>query len=106
MTVPQEYLDILRPIFETWAPAWEVWLFGSRATGHAHEGSDIDLLLRHPAEPERRCHHLTQILAAIHDSLLPIAYNVKDWATLGNEFRQRVEPDAVRLFAAKREDGV
>lgn len=36
----------LQAIFETAKTAIEVWAYGSRVNGKAHEGSDLDLVIR------------------------------------------------------------
>ena len=42
------HLALLRDILARHVPEAEVWAYGSRVLGTAHEGSDLDLVLRHP----------------------------------------------------------
>ena len=36
-------------LLRTFVPAAQVWAYGSRISGKAHEGSDLDLVLRNPS---------------------------------------------------------
>jgi predicted nucleotidyltransferase len=68
------------------APAYRIFLFGSRATGTAHARSDIDIGIEGPA-PVRR-----ETLAAIDDELeeAPTLYTIEvvDFARVPESFRQ------------------
>jgi uncharacterized protein len=67
-------------------PAYRVFLFGSRASGTAHERSDIDIGIEGPAPVPR------QVIAAIEDELdeAPTLYTVEvvDFARVSETFRQ------------------
>ena len=41
-----EYLKILFDIFADYCPEAEIWAYGSRIKDEAHEGSDLDLVVR------------------------------------------------------------
>ena len=45
-----KHLDILQDLLKKYVPNAEVWAYGSRVTGYAHEGSDLDLVLRNRAD--------------------------------------------------------
>ena len=44
-----QHLQLLQALLHTHVPEAQVWAYGSRVTGGAHEGSDLDLVLRNPA---------------------------------------------------------
>lgn len=71
-------------------PTAEVWAYGSRVTGEAHEASDLDLVVRganlEPL-PAQRLNSLRHLFA---DSNLPILVDVHDWATLPASFHERI----------------
>ena len=48
MALTEEQLCSVRAIIDSVLPGAEVWVFGSRATGHARPFSDLDLLLTQP----------------------------------------------------------
>jgi len=73
-----------------------VWVFGSRATGRARRGSDLDLAIdigqALPANTE------TDLRFAFEDSDLPWTVDIVDMFALDDDiFRQNVEQDRVVL---------
>ena len=81
-------LDIL---LATYVPAAEVWAYGSRVTGEAHDGSDLDIVLRNPNDLEQTVAARSELLAAIESSTIPILVDVGDWATLPAWLRTDIE---------------
>jgi len=79
----------------------KVWVFGSRATGKAHRGSDLDLAIdlgqTLPPETETALHF------AFEDSDLPWTVDMVDMRRINGIFRQNVERDRVQLTGL--EDG-
>ena len=68
----------------------EVWAYGSRVTGEAHEASDLDLVVRGAGLeplPEQRLASLRRLLT---DSNLPILVDIHDWAELPESFHARI----------------
>ena len=72
-------------------PHSQAWAYGSRVARRAHEGSDLDLVLRDPANPLRRTAGLHALRDALSDSSLPILVDVHDWADLPAAFRLEIE---------------
>ena len=72
-------------------PEVEVWAYGSRVTGRAHDGSDLDLALRAPGgagiEPAR----LGAFERALEASTIPFLVQPHDWARLPERFRREIE---------------
>ncbi len=89
LELPTKYLLILQRILTDLAPQAEVWAYGSRVTGRAHEGSDLDLVVRYPMGAERSS--LTALGAALSDSDIPILVDVHDWDRIPQEFRSEIE---------------
>ncbi len=68
-------------------PREEVWAYGSRANGTAHDTSDLDLVVRHPGELQlRQGSALGELKAALSDSNLPFLVDLVDWAALPPSF--------------------
>jgi predicted nucleotidyltransferase len=86
-----KYLDMLGQALEAHVPEAEVWAYGSRVNGQAHDGSDLDLVLRNPVEPDRPQSRLGALRDALEESNLPILVEVLDWARLPEEFRREIE---------------
>ena len=56
LALDARHLRTLQTLLAQHTPQAQVWAYGSRVTGQAHEGSDLDLVLRNP-------HDLTQDVA-------------------------------------------
>lgn len=91
------YLATLLDLIKQYAPDAEVWAYGSRVTGGAHEASDVDLVLRNPADLTQRQARLPELKEAIAESSLPILVDVMDWARVPDAFRQEIEKKHVVL---------
>ena len=67
-------------------PAYKVFLFGSRATGKAHERSDIDLGIEGPAPLPYEI--LSNILEDIEETPTLYSIDVVDFARVPEKFKQ------------------
>ncbi|MEK7810428.1 MAG: nucleotidyltransferase domain-containing protein [Pseudomonadota bacterium] len=95
--LPAPYLALLQTLLTSHVPEAEVWAFGSRVTGNAHEGSDLDLVVRNPQDLTASvtgCHDLKE---AIQHSTLPILVDVHDWAHLPQAFHQEIAASYIVL---------
>ncbi len=84
-------------------PGIEVWAYGSRVNGLAHDGSDLDLVLRGPGLKKIPAESLANFTEAVHDSTIPFLVEARDWARLPERFHQEIEKGYVVLV--DREDG-
>ncbi len=68
----------------------EIWAYGSRVDGSAHEASDLDLVIRsHDLKPL----HTSELQAfkeAIQISNIPILVQVLDWARIPEVFHESI----------------
>lgn len=71
-------------------PAVAVWAYGSRVNGDAHDGSDLDLVLRGPGLQALPAGVASCFREALTDSNLPIFVDVHDWALLPASFHPRI----------------
>ena len=71
-------------------PAVAVWAYGSRVNGNAHDGSDLDPVLRTPDLAALPTRVLGRFRDALTDSNLPIFVDAHDWATLPASFHPRI----------------
>lgn len=72
------------------APESEVWAYGSRVTGGAHDTSDLDLVVRNPRNLEEPTPAASELREALRESDLPILTEVHDWARLPESFRAEI----------------
>lgn len=80
----------------------EVWAYGSRVRGCAHEGSDLDLVLRHPQDLERDVEGWLELKEALQESMLPILVEVHLWARPPKAFHGEIEQAYVVLQTGKK----
>lgn len=72
-------------------PETEVWAYGSRVNGDGHEASDLDLVVRQPADLKKETAQLEDLREALIESDLPIRVDVVDWARIPESFRAEIE---------------
>jgi predicted nucleotidyltransferase len=94
-----EWLAIIRQILATYLPEAEVLAYGSRVTGRAHEGSDLDLVVRNPHKPTIPERNMGEVRDAFSESNLPILVDILDWARIPDSFREEIERVGVVVFA-------
>ena len=85
------HLRVLQALLAQQTPEAEVWAYGSRVTGHAHEGSDLDIVLRNPSNLTAEVKHWQDVQEAVQQSDLPMLVDVHDWAHLPAEFHRAIE---------------
>lgn len=95
---PKDRESLLR-IFSSAGVPLEVWAYGSRVTGTAHSGSDLDLAARSPdGQPLPRA-VFNDLIEKIRESNIPILVDLRDWALLPESFRQNIERKHEVLFS-------
>lgn len=101
LDVSPAHRQVLQSLLRAWVPLAEVWAYGSRVTGGAHEGSDLDLVLRDLPDPVRELAAVSALKAALQDSLLPMLVEVHPWAQLPEAFHRNIEAAYVVLQAGQ-----
>lgn len=71
-------------------PNVTAWAYGSRVNGGAHEGSDLDIVLRSPDLSPLPLAELRAFAQALQDSSIPILIEARDWARLPESFQQEI----------------
>ena len=84
-------------LLRTFVPAAQVWAYGSRISGKAHEGSDLDLVLRNPSALDNPSSEIDRLRTAFRESDIPILIDVHDWALLPEEFQKEIATRYVLL---------
>lgn len=85
------HLALLQEILHQQVPQAEVWAYGSRVTGRAHETSDLDLVLRSPTDPQQEVAGYLALKEALQASALPIRVDVQSWWRLPESFQREIE---------------
>ncbi len=78
------------------APCLEVWVFGSRATGHARPYSDLDILISQPRQLDWRSR--ADLADAFEASALPFRVDVVEETHLAAGIAPRVLAERLRLI--------
>lgn len=97
LDLPPAQLRMLLDLFDRHIPGAEVWAYGSRVTGQSHTGSDLDLVVRNPGQPDLPRPNLAGLRAALRESRLPVLVETHDWARLPGSFRREIEQHHVVL---------
>src|SRR6266542_1267363 len=95
LQLPERYLEMVRALLREHVPQAQVWAYGSRVNGSGHEASDLDLVLRNPANLSAETHGAIRLKAAFIESRLPIRVDVLDWALIPAKFRCEIEREHV-----------
>lgn len=77
-------------IFDTESMPFEVWAYGSRVNGDAHEGSDLDLVVRMPDLQKMPNEVYTGLKNKIRECNVPIVVQLLDWARLPDGFHKNI----------------
>lgn len=86
-----QHLAQLQTLLAKHLPAADVWAYGSRVAGNAHEGSDLDLVLRNPQDLSQDVEGWFELKEALQDSTLPLLVDVHLWPRLPTAFHGEIE---------------
>ena len=93
-----EWLEIIQQILAAHLPDVEVLAYGSRVSGTAHEGSDLDLVARNRLNPMLPVRNLGEVRDTFTESNLPILVDILDWAQIPDSFREEIKRTGVVIF--------
>lgn len=85
------HLVLLLSLLARHVPEADVWAYGSRVTGGCHEGSDLDLVLRHPQDLGQEVAGWFDLKEALQDSSLPMLVEIHLWPRLPAAFHAEIE---------------
>lgn len=95
LKLPKKHLDELKKILAAHVPNEEVWAYGSRVNGAAHDTSDLDLVIRHPSNLDVTQRSIVDLKEALSNSNLPLIVDVHDWARLPASFHENIKKNYV-----------
>ncbi len=87
-------------IFESATVPIQVWAYGSRVNGRAHNGSDLDLVIRTQDNAKLPTEVLQPLLDKIKYSNIPIIVELFDWARLPESFHKNILAQHEVLFTS------
>lgn len=97
LDMPERHRRTLQTLLATHTPQAQVWAYGSRIKGQAHEGSDLDLVLRNPSDLSQDVPGWMELKQALQDSALPMLVDVHLWSRLPTAFLENIEAAYVVL---------
>lgn len=101
LTMEPRHLSALQALLQTYVPEAQVWAYGSRVYGTGHETSDLDVVLRHPADLSVDVPGWADFKEAIQDSSLPILVDLHLWSRLPKSFHANIEAGYVVVQKGK-----
>lgn len=100
LSLQPRHLEELRRLIAVHLPQEEVWAYGSRVSGTAHDTSDLDLVVRHPADLKaKQTSAFWDLKEAISESNLPLLIELFDWARLPPAFWNNITEQYVVLYS-------
>ncbi|MDE0210429.1 MAG: nucleotidyltransferase domain-containing protein, partial [Boseongicola sp.] len=90
LVLPTRHRRVVEELLREYVPEAEVWAYGSRVSGHSHDGSDLDLVVRGPGLQPLGA-ELVDLIEALRESNIPILVQVHDRASLPHSFRRQIE---------------
>ena len=99
MQLKEKYKQRLLQILSSVTTPLEVWAYGSRVNGDAHDGSDLDLVIRSQNLKPLPIDIYVDLCEKIKDSNIPILVELRDWAMLPESFHLIIEQQHEVLFS-------
>ena len=93
--IKPQYLQILLDIFNNYCPNAEIWAYGSRIHGEAHEASDLDLVVKSFNDENKSLSVLKEL---INDSDIPIIVDILEFDKIPLSFQKEIEKDYISIF--------
>ena len=84
----QKHLQILLDIFKNYCPKAEIWAYGSRIKGEAHDASDLDLAVKDFNDKNKNVYELKEL---INNSNIPIIVDILDFNNIPESFQKVIE---------------
>lgn len=99
MLLREKDKQTLLKIFSAVDIPMEVLAYGSRVNGTAHQGSDLDLVVRGRANQKLPANIFMNLKEEITESNIPIVVELFDWARLPESFHRNIEAQHEVLFS-------
>jgi len=98
MLLREKDKQILIQLFSSVDKPLELIAYGSRVNNTAHEGSDLDLVIRTQNEEPISLNLYSDLVEKIKQSNIPFLVELRDWSTLPNSFHKQVSENSQVIF--------
>jgi len=93
--IKEKHLKNLLLIFENYCPKAEIWAYGSRVDGRAHEGSDLYLCVKTFGDDTKNITGLRELLT---ESNIPFLIDIFEFDKLPESFQKEIEKTHIVIF--------
>lgn len=105
LQMPEKHRHTLQALLAEHVPHAEAWVYGSRVTSGAHEGSDLDMVLRNPDDLTQDVEGWIELKEALQCSTLPMLVEVHLWSRLPEPFHRNIEAGYIVMQETERGPG-
>ncbi len=93
--IKPEYLKMLTDIFDSYCPNAVIWAYGSRLKGDAHEGSDLDLVVKDFNSKDAGLFELRELIS---ESNVPFLVDINEFDRLPESFKDEIKKEYVVIY--------
>lgn len=93
--VKPRYLEMIFEILDSYCPQAEVWAYGSRINGRAHDGSDLDLAVKNSKIAKVNIYKLKELFV---ESNIPFLIDLHDYEMLPESFKDEIDRQHVVIY--------
>ena len=93
--IKPEYLKMLTDIFDSYCPHAVIWAYGSRLKGDAHEGSDLDLVVKDFNSKDAGLFELRELIS---ESNVPFLVDINEFDRLPESFKDEIKKEYVVIY--------
>ncbi len=93
--IKPQYLKMLTDIFDEYCPRAEIWAYGSRINGQAHDGSDLDLAVKTFNANNIKAFQLKEIIS---NSNIPFLVDIQEFDNLPKSFQEEILKNYIVIY--------
>lgn len=101
--IKQNFLDELKSIIKKTYPKSIVWAYGSRVDGTAHEGSDLDLVVKKFGQDDA---YLFELKDELEKSNIPFLIDIFEFDKLPENFQKEIEKNYVVIYDGTQKENL
>lgn len=95
----QKFSDEIKSIIKKTFPNALIWAYGSRVDGTAHEGSDLDLVVKDFGQKDA---YLFELKEELKESNIPFLIDILEFDKLPENFQKEIKKNYVVFYNGHR----
>ena len=95
--------EIKKLAYKTLKTPSEIWAYGSRVNGDAHDTSDLDLVILTQSRKKLNIDELMSFKDSLQESNIPILVQVMDWNRIPKSFHDNILQNYEPLLKIEKE---